>query len=491
MQINKSFWKKTLYWLALGFLLAVSVLLLFDNLGLADVQWADESRHGVNAYEMMQNNEYLVNLYRGETDYWNLKPPLSFYGVMLGYRLFGFTTFGMRFYSAASMFGTMVIMALWMKKRYGSIASLGCQLFLMACSIVYAPHYARYGDADSLMLLFYVIGMICMLESQRDLRWLYGSALSFGFAFMAKSWHAALIPVTCFVFVCVTAQLKKLKLKNYLLLLFFGLLPVAPWLIARMRFDGLTFFKSMITTDVVARATTVHEMHSGDWLYYIQFLLREPTVAFTLVILTGVLIWQWKTRRRLSGDAYALGLWFWMPILLYSLCVSKLEWYVFVSVPALAVSLGIVLQKLCTSLSPHSKSYVPRILCLLLCTVFLAECTLDNLRYVNHLVTTDPYDKLIPSAFNRERDSGKHIYIQYESENSYAEYDYRKWMQGEVLMCQLYGDLICLDGGTKAFVEDSHPSYLIAHEVGLETELLQDAEQVFAWGPLRIFTNHS
>lgn len=487
MQLRKKLWPQAVYWLMLGFLLAVSVILLFDNLGLADVQWADESRHGVNAYEMMQNDEYLINTYRGETDYWNLKPPLSFYGIMIGYRLFGFTTFGMRFYSAASMFATMIILALWMKKRYGAVASLGSQLFLMACSIVYAPHYARYGDADSLMLLFYVTGMLCMLESQRDLRWLYGSALSFGFAFLSKSWHAALIPVTCFLFVCLNGQLKKLRPKHYLLLIFFGLLPIAPWAIARMRFDGLAFFKSMVTTDVVARATTVHEMHSGNWLYYAAFLLKEPTVAFTLVLIAGALLWHLVRRRRLTGDAWALGLWFCVPVVLYTLCVSKLEWYVYVCIPAVAVAFGIMMQRLCTRLP--AKTRLPRLLCVLLCVAFMAGCALSNLDMVTHLTTTDPYDKIIPSAFSRERDSGKHIYIQYESENDYAEYDYRKWMQGEVLLAQLYGDLVCLDGGTAAFAADDEPAYLIAHQTGLEEELLTEAEAVLSWGPLTIYKN--
>lgn len=244
MQIRKPFWHQAAYWLLLGLLLAISVLLLFDNLGVTEVQRADEAQHGINAYEMMQSGNYLVNTYRGEVDYWNLKPPLSFYGIMLGYHLFGFTTFGLRFYSAACMFGMMFLMALWMKKRHGCIASLVSQLFLMGCSIIYGEHFARFGDADALYVLFYTLSMLCMLESPRDVRWLYGSAVGFGLAFMAKSWHAALIPVTCFLFVCANGQIKKLRWKNYALLLFFGLLPIAPWAIARIGYDGLTFFKN-------------------------------------------------------------------------------------------------------------------------------------------------------------------------------------------------------------------------------------------------------
>lgn len=39
---------------------------------------------------MIQNDDYLVHTYEGELDYWNLKPPFSYWVVALGYRLFGY-----------------------------------------------------------------------------------------------------------------------------------------------------------------------------------------------------------------------------------------------------------------------------------------------------------------------------------------------------------------------------------------------------------------
>ena len=213
--------RKGIYWLLLAALLTAGGFLLFTQLGEAPISDCDEARHGVNAYEMMQSGDYLVSTYRGETDYWNLKPPLSLYSIILGFQLFGFNAFGMRFYSALSMLLTMAVLALWMKRRYGSVASLGALGFMLACSMIYGPHFARFGDADAQMVLFYTIAMLCMLESRKNLRWLYGSAVCFGLAFMSKSWHAALIPVTCFLYVCVTGLIKKLNWKQYLLLLLY------------------------------------------------------------------------------------------------------------------------------------------------------------------------------------------------------------------------------------------------------------------------------
>ena len=82
------------YWILFALLMALIVFFSFWRLDAAYVNSWDEARHGVNAYEMMQNGNYVVNTYGYETDYWNYKPPFSFYGVMLGYKLFGYSSQG-------------------------------------------------------------------------------------------------------------------------------------------------------------------------------------------------------------------------------------------------------------------------------------------------------------------------------------------------------------------------------------------------------------
>ena len=266
---KRNLWQEALYWVLLLALLTAGGFLLFTNLGETGISDCDEARHGINAYEMMQSGDYVVTTYRGEPDYWNLKPPLTDYCIMLGYRIFGYNALGLRFYSVLSMMLTMIVLALWTRRRYGRIASLCTQLMLLGCGLIYGPHFARFGDADAQMLLFYVVAMICMLESRGKPRLLYGTALCFGLAFMSKSWHAALIPVTCLMYLVVTGEIRRLKPRHYLGLIFFGLLPIAPWAIARYQRDGMAFFEKMLSIDVVKRATTVHEDHRGGAGYYV------------------------------------------------------------------------------------------------------------------------------------------------------------------------------------------------------------------------------
>lgn len=105
----------------------------FHNLGANAIADFDEARHAVNAYEMMRNGDYLVNTYMGETDLWNLKPPLGYWTVMLGYALFGYTALGLRFASAVCWIATAFVLARWLRKHAGLPSSI-CFILLMVAS---------------------------------------------------------------------------------------------------------------------------------------------------------------------------------------------------------------------------------------------------------------------------------------------------------------------------------------------------------------------
>lgn len=485
MKQTKRLALEALYWLTIIVLLTAGGFLLFTNLGETGISDCDEARHGINAYEMLQNGDYVVSTYHGEPDYWNLKPPLTYYCILLGYQLFGFSAFSMRFYSALSMLATMIMMALWMKKRYGSMASIFCQLFWLACTMVYGPHFARFGDADAQMLFFYVAAMLCMLESPKNLKWLYGSAICFGLAFMSKSWHAALIPVTCFAFVCITGQIRQLRLRNYLLLIFFGLLPILPWAIARYLRDGLEFFKLSLTVDVGTRATTVHEGHFGDTLYYIRYLLSDPACLMAMLLCAIALVWKLLLRTRFTTDQLGIAVWFLLPLLLYSACVSKLAWYIFVSLPALAVGLGMLARKLCA----HSRLRLPAAVCLALVGGLMIFWGSGNWQDVSTAVNNDAYQRVMLDYFDRDADSGTKIYVQYESENDYHVIDYRKWVMDDELTALLAGDLECIYGGSEAFMEEEDHAYLLCHDVGLNHALLEEYPIVSEDGHVMLIEN--
>ena len=102
----------------------VTAYLCFARLDIASLQHWDEARHGVNGYEMFKSHNYIVNTYNYENDYFNLKPPLSYWGIILGFKLFGVSIFSMRFYSALSLLLTFLAVAYYMHKHYGKTAAV-------------------------------------------------------------------------------------------------------------------------------------------------------------------------------------------------------------------------------------------------------------------------------------------------------------------------------------------------------------------------------
>ena len=493
--MKRAFLQKGFYWLCLAILLLLAAFLLFTRLGDYYICECDEARHGINAYEMLQNGDYVVNTYNGEPDYWNLKPPLSYYCIMLGYRLFGFGTFGLRFYSAASMLLCMSLLALWMKKQHGSIASLGSVLFFLGCHTVYGLHFARFGDADAQMVLLYMLAMLCMLESQRNIRFLYGTALFFGLSFLSKSWHAALIPVTCLLFLCVSGQLHKLRPRHYAGLVLCGLAPILPWALARYSRDGLRFFEGMLSTDVYTRATTVLEGHEGDWAYYIRALGSMPAVVLSCIAGLAALLCRGLNRRSLrpTTEQCGVALWILTPLVLYSLCVSKLEWYVYVCLPAFALLFGKSLQALLRCPTRRSRLRWPGFVCALALTLPLCLWTWQNWLKVSAPAVVTRYQSIVQEYFDREINSGDHLYVEHTS----IERDYfpegadpaSAWFQGDQLNAMFCGDLVCLPGGGEAFREDEDHAYLLCNRNDMDESLLEEYPIIYEDGPLVLLEN--
>ena len=132
------------YWLWFALLCAVTAFLCFRCLGVKAIDSWDEARHGISAYEMLKNKQFLVNTYLGKPDYWNVKPPLSFLSVAAGFVLCGYNAVGLRFFSALFYLLTVIFTGLFAtvnrfpeKKKNGYGNFLRCELKKTRCGIFF------------------------------------------------------------------------------------------------------------------------------------------------------------------------------------------------------------------------------------------------------------------------------------------------------------------------------------------------------------------
>jgi len=225
----------------------------FFKLGTAPIVSYDEARHGVNAYEMIRNNNYIANFYAGSEDYWNLKPPMSYWIIVLGYKIFGYNAFGLRFFSALAYFLTVLIISLFLKKRFGKLESLLSIFAFMSCYFFFFNHFVRTGDADAVFVLFYTIALISLFKSSENANWIYLCGLMFSFCFLTKSWHAMILVPTVFFYLLFTKGFKTIKWWQLALFFVVSLAPIAVWGLLRYNYDGFKFFEGMLFYDLLKR----------------------------------------------------------------------------------------------------------------------------------------------------------------------------------------------------------------------------------------------
>ncbi len=459
-------WQQLCGWLVLALLLCAAVYLLFANLGEMAIADYDEARHGVNAYEMIRNDEYIVHTYGGETDYWNLKPPASFWSVVLGYRLFGYNALGLRFFSALASLVSMALVAVWCARRYGVWAAVMALCAYVCNHGMYVNHFSRFGDADALYQLFFTIAMLCMLNGRKRFGWFYGSAFAFALAFLTKASHALNIGLICALYVLCTGKLPQLKPLRILGLLACALLPIGLWAAARYAKDGTAFFEGMFLTDVVDRlGSTAHMDNKTPLALYLEAFWSRPSLVVALIVCALCALACVLLHIRLSDDSKdaLIGtlLWLVVPIVFYTVTKTKFIWYVYSGFAAICVLTAILVHAVIAS--GHLKGIRTAVLAL----AFAAMCVFgwQNVQRISTITQEDTYQLVMQEMLDRDMDEGTHIYIQYNAEVQNV-WNPMEWMQADRLTAMLYGDTVCMDGGVEAFLADEDYAILVIGQSG-------------------------
>ncbi len=327
--VNFNLILKKYYWYIFSFLVLLLAFLCFFKLGTYPVYDWDEARHGTNAYEMMQNKNYIANYYGGSLDYWNLKPPLSYYLIIVGYKIFGYNAWGLRFFSALFYVLLAVVVAMYIKKKVGLFPSLVSILFFCGGYVFLFSHFARSGDADSAFVFCFAIGFIALESSSKKPYFLCITGLMFALCFLLKSWHALFFLPIIFFYYLFTKQYKILKFIHYFTAILSALTPIFIWAILRYNFDGITFFKCMIEYDLLKRSGESIEGHNGYPFYYtIRFVINFVEL-FCLVICTWGYILKIKSKQKLSNLEKLCLISFFSVFIIYAVANSKLGWYIY------------------------------------------------------------------------------------------------------------------------------------------------------------------
>ena len=307
----------------------------------------DEARHAVDGYEMIAEHSPVVNYYNGEIDYYNLKPPLSYWMVAFFYLIFGYNPFALRFYASFFSLVGCVILFFYVKHKYGKVPSLLSIFAFLGCVNLFAYHGVRSGDADGLFIFLFIVGYVTLALSSENPNWIFLSGFAFALMFLTKSFHAFCFVPIVFFYLLFTKGFKNVGWWRLILFFVAAFLPIFLWGLWRYQYDGWVFIEKMWTFDLFRRTTEGgFEGQRSTIFYYLRALPFNPPLLVSAIFSVTYLIIKIKNKDwKFSNDAKLAMISVVSVFGLFSLSKTRLDWYVNVGYVPLCISLAVLLPK--------------------------------------------------------------------------------------------------------------------------------------------------
>lgn len=323
----------------------VFVLIAFLCWGGRPLWDTSEARYGQAAFEMVTTDNWLTPTLAGVPHL--TKPPLSYWLIALGLKLFGVNAWGARFFLSVSFLLTIF-----------AVQSLGRAMGFerrkaAAAALIYATAVIPFGGGhtlttDGFLVLFETIGVLAAWQvwqgaRERQPLWRMIFWAAFGLAFLTKG------PPGCLPLLVIPVFLR-LRQGEPLPRLF-SPAGLALFLMISLSWFGLIIWRQpdllnyFLQDELIQRVfTTGHHRNAPFWIY-------APVLVIGMA--PWLPLWPWMIKRvwgyrpgqnRLLGDwQIFLVLWTAIPLIIFTIAKSRLVFYVLPLFVPLALGFGHVL----------------------------------------------------------------------------------------------------------------------------------------------------
>lgn len=304
----------------LGFLIAALMLwgIALGNLPLRD--W-DEGTRALVAREIYRTGNWLYPTFQGEP--YLLKPPLMDWLIALSYHLGGITEFTTRlpgaFFSACGVPLIYLVARQLFLEHLPAIFSASVYLTLLP-----VVRHGRLAMLDGMVITFFLLLLICLLQSRRNGYWAIGIGLCLGIITFIKG--LLVIPLSAIVIIFIIAERQFNLFKNrYLWLgLIIGNLPIIAWYMAQWQHYGATFLQVHFQNQGLERISQAVEGHNQPAWFYVLELIKY-TLPWLLFWFGGLSL-AWQKRSTSWGALTLIGTVGYLGVI--SVMKTKLPWYI-------------------------------------------------------------------------------------------------------------------------------------------------------------------
>jgi len=354
---NKTFKKKTGLFIFL-LLLGILLLLAFGFQGSRGIWQPDEGYYVGTAVTMLAKDNFLIP-YLGEDEIFLDKPPMIYWEIITGLKLFGCSEFAVRFFHGLCFVLTSLAV--------GSLAysMFGLRRLALLSSLIYATMIipfiaANFLTPDTVLTLWTTLSALCFwnsVKSQGKTRILWQMLLcgAVGLGFLAKG-PAALIPCAgMFVFLAVRKEILPYFLTPWSLagLLIFALIGLSWYIWVGLNLPGA--FSYFVDNQILGRLITEkYNRNPGltGALIYVPVLIfgSLPWSAIWLEkkgkLKSALCKKNWWNQLPKKPEILFLFCYIFIPLIVLSLASSKLGLYALpVFVPLAIAAAKLWLQK--------------------------------------------------------------------------------------------------------------------------------------------------
>ncbi|MBF2059826.1 ArnT family glycosyltransferase [Fischerella thermalis] len=327
---------KWIDWTWIIVLLVAAVLLFTINLGGLPLRDWDEGTVAQVAKEILHapagSMSWLYPTLGGEP--YHNKPPLMHLLIAGAYSLGGVNEWTARL--PGSILTALSVPLLYCVGReifrQRSCAVYSALVYLTMLPVV---RHGRLAMLDGAVVCFFILMMLCVLRSRRDLRYCLGVGIAFGLICLTKGMLGLLLAAVVVAFLFWDTP--RLLTSGYMWVgMLIGSLPVAFWYLAQWWEYGRTFTNVGMFSQSLNRIWSSVEGHSGPPWYYLLEILKY---TWPWLIFLPSSLHLARENRNLSWAKLVL-VWMGVYLITISLMETKLPWYVFPIYPSLALVIG-------------------------------------------------------------------------------------------------------------------------------------------------------